>query len=235
MRCVPHSSSRPLLLMLACALLADHASAQGFSFLGGANYTWMRDPLGVDHGPKAGHSVSGAGYSLEVDHEPGHSGPFGLCYGLAFSQRSVGYQFDETRTGYPASALNDGSDRGTRSMQCRVIELPVMLAYRGRQGLRLEGGLYVSRLLSAVDLKKGTRLVDNMSEMDLHERIDRTASLAPWEVGGIVGVLIEGPRHFHMSIRYKKGFTNLDRAIGSSPSYTDQLQVCVVYAFHTAP
>ncbi len=198
--------------------------------MGGANFSSMHDPLGMDHGPHAGRAATGAGYVVGVGFEPEHARPFGICVEALFAQRPAGYAFDESGGGYPIRAFDDGSDRGRRSMRCRVVEVPVpvMLVYRRWHGLRLELGPYCSHLLKATDSKRGSRIIKGV-EVDLDERVDRTASLAPWEFGGLVGVQVEGSANLHMDVRYKLGFTDLDRAAGSSPSYTHQFQIALVY------
>ncbi len=103
----------------------------------------------------------------------------------------------------------------------------VALVLRGGwAGLRVEAGPYASRLLHAVDVWRGTRW-SNGNELDMHEQVDRTGDLAPWEFGGVLGVLVEGPNGVCMHLRYVAGFTNLDRAQGSSPSSTSQVQIAL--------
>lgn len=222
------SCGRQLALSFVLLLCISEAMPQGVSILGGANFTSMRDPLGIDHGPHAGHAATGAGYLLGIAFGPEHPHPWNICVEARFTQCSVGYNFDETSGGYLPVAFTDGVDRGRRSMRYRAVELPVLLVHRRWPGLRLGLGPYGSRLLNATDTKRGHRSRQGV-EVDLDERVDRTSLMAPWEFGAVASALIESNTHLHMDLRYKIGLTNLDRAVGSSPSYTDQFQIALVY------
>lgn len=218
-----------LSLLTALAVLPLAAQTPGpWSLKAGANYAWYGDPLGVGHGPRTGHAVHGAGYQLGVGYELSLERVLGLYVEAQLSELSAGYQFDETENGYPPSSFADGRDRGRRTMRCTRVDVPVSLAYRGWPGLRVEAGPYISRLLRATEIWRGTRW-DNGEERKLDEQEDRTAMLASWEFGAALGVLVEGPRGVHVHLRYMGGFTNVDLAEGSSPSYTRQVQVALAY------
>lgn len=219
--------SAVVLILLAQTAAAEAQATGPWSVRGGANYTWYSDPLGPGHGPHTGHSASGVGGFAGLGYEYPREGDWGVALEMDVALRNAGYEFDETS--YPASFLADGSDRGRRTMRSALVEFPALLVYRGWAGLRVEAGPYVSRLLHAVDVRSGTRW-SNGNEMDLHEQVDRTGDLAPWEFGGVLGVLVEGPNGVCMHLRYVAGFTDLDRAIGSSPSSTSQVQIALAVA-----
>lgn len=224
------TSYRTLLLSwMMTAAFPILAQTQGPWLLqAGANYAWYGDPLGVGHGPRTGHAVHGAGYQVGVGYELTLERVLGLYVEAQLTELSAGYQFDETENGYPPSSFADGRDRGRRTMRCARVDVPVSMVYRGWPGLRVEAGPYVSRLLRATEIWRGTRW-DNGEERKLDEQQDRTEMLAPWEFGAMLGVLVEGPRGVHVHLRYMGGFTNADLAEGSSPSYTRQVQVALAY------
>ena len=86
----------------------------------------------------------------------------------------------------------------------------------------------VGRLVHAADITKGWRWEKGV-ESTLHETRNTTDQIALWEFAGVLGALVEGPGKVHVHLRYITGFTNLDLATGSSPSYTNGVQVGVVY------
>lgn len=97
---------------------------------GGANYTWYADPLGVGHGPYAGHGVGGPGYSVGLTHERTRD-RFGILTGVQLEQRSAGYDFNEGQAYVPQGFLADGLDRGHRSMRTVQLQVPVLVVFRG--------------------------------------------------------------------------------------------------------
>ncbi len=221
---------RPFLLLLMTAAGSTMLAQAPWLLKAGANYTWYSDPLGLGHGPRTGRAASGAGYQVGASYELPFRSELGLSTEVQLTEFSAGYQFDETQIGYPPSSAVDGHDRGKRTMRCHRVDLPVSMVYRGWPGLRVEAGPYVSRLLRATEVWRGTRW-NNGEEYDLDEQVDMTAMLAPWEFGAVLGVLVEGPRGVHVHLRYMGGFSNLDVAEGSSPSYTRQAQVALAYNF----
>lgn len=225
-------SSRYLLLFAAAAMVLPLlAQNQGPWLLkAGANYAWYGDPLGTGHGPRTGHSVHGVGYQVGIGYELQLHNSVGLYAEVQLGELSAGYQFDELEAGYPASSFADGRDRGRRTMRCTRVDVPVSLVYRRWPGLRLEAGPYVSHVLRATEIWRGTRW-NNGEERDLEEQMERTEMLAPWEFGAVLGVLVEGPHGVDVHLRYLGGFTNVDLAVGSSPSYTRQAQVALAYNF----
>lgn len=220
-------------LLLTFALSRSFAWTQsGVSFMvhAGGNITVHTDPLGRAKGLPPRRAVYGPGYGFGTMAELRGSAATCFVLGLSFDSRSTGYAFDEGQSGYPPDELVDGLDRGERTVRCQMVELPVMIGYRGWSGLRLEAGFQLGRLFFAQRIERGDRLLGG-TRLILDERETITRELAAWESALVAGALIEGPHRFHALIRYVHGLTNIDEGSGSPASYARQIQVGLVYAF----
>lgn len=216
---------------LLFVLLQAAACAQDIAFTvhAGGNITVHNDPLGAPHGPPPRRAAYGPGYCFGTVAEFRASTAVRVLLGLTLDSRSTSYAFDEGQNGYPVEELADGMDRGERTVRSHMAELPVMIAYRGLSGLRLEAGLQVGRLIDAQRIERGDRLLDGVRHT-LHERESITHELSQWEGALVLGAMIEGPHRIHAMLRYVHGLTNLDEGSGSPASYTRQIQMGLVYA-----
>lgn len=218
----------------SCLFLA-HALSSGvqgqslaqWSFKAAGCFTVVRDPLGPHHGPRTGQSVGGAGWLAGAGWE-WRTAHFGFHTGLSIAVGTTGYDFDEGSQGYPEWMLQDGYDRGRRSMRTMELQLPIGLTCRRWEALRLDGGVCVGKLLRATDMRKGMRTVGG-EEMELDERTDATANLTAWSFSADLGFVVEGPHGLHFEARYLHGLTDLDAPTGGGPSYARQVQVGMVY------
>lgn len=218
-----------ILLMAQATPFVAHAQSNGqWCVKAGGIYTVMRDPLGLEHGPQTGRSVGGPGWMIGGGWELRTPSQVGIHLELLFAAGSTGYRFDEGNKGYPERVLLDGYDHGRRTMRTVELQLPVLLTSRRWQGLRLNGGVLLGRLLQATDIRRGTR---NMAgeETELDERTDASRSLASWSLSAALGFLVEGPHGLHFETRYLHGLTDLDAPSGMGPSYARQVQVGLVY------
>ncbi|HRH36868.1 MAG TPA: hypothetical protein PK760_00900, partial [Flavobacteriales bacterium] len=139
----------PSLISYAFAMCSVTSEAQDtarveWSAMMAANYTWMRDPLSMDNGRYTGRGADGMGGTMALQVEAPLRKSFSIVAEPGFVLRTSGYAFIEGQRGSTTDPLADGVDQGRKSTHTYSAQLPMVLAYRGVSGLRLEAGAYTA-------------------------------------------------------------------------------------------
>jgi len=220
-------------LILLCALVLGLVSPvlclaqQGpwlFQLKAGPQFVKLSDPLGTSNGPFTGRGVGGVGYLLGGAVEHMTDGVFGWRAELLCSVRNTGYDFDEQWSMYEGYDTGDALERGRRNSRTVGVELPLLITFRKWTGLRIDAGPAVSYVAHARQHTTGDRVVGGVPE-PYEETTDITQQVKRWEAAVVAGAEVESGDHLSMGVRYWGGLTSLDKAPGTSPSYTRMWQI----------
>ncbi len=197
-----------------------------FQLKAGPQFVRLSDPLGPNNGPFTGRPVEGVGYLFGGGLERQRGRVFGWRAELLCSVRNTGYDFDEGSAKYKGYDTGDALERGRRTTRTTSVEVPLLLTVRKWSGLRLDIGPALSYLVQARHRTTGDRTA-NGEELAFDEAHICTGQLKRLEGAVVIGAEVENGSGLSMGIRYWGGLTNLDKAMGTAPSYTAMWQLTV--------
>ncbi len=225
-----------VLLSLLFADLSVWAQVHGrLSLLGGAQALWMPDPLGVGNGAMTGRTVRGSGYLLGAALDLEGRSPWILRVELHGSERRMVMQVNESSIIHAGTDIGPTIDDGLRTHRLRTLVLPVLLSTEPWPGFRLLVGPSVGYTLRATELFSGMQADVSGEVVEGTFTRDITSAIAPWEWSLVAGMEVAGHGRMAAAVRYVKGLTDLDRAMGASPSFPEQLQVILRFRLTGGP
>lgn len=220
-------ASRLLLLFsLVFADLPAPAQVHGrLSLLGGVQALWMPDPLGVGNGAMTGRTVRGSGYLIGAAVDIEGRSPWSLRVELHGSERRTVMQVNESSIIHVGTDIGPTVDDGLRIHRLHSVVLPVLLTTEPWPGFRVLAGPSVGYTLRATELFSGMQAKGSGEVVEGTFTREVTDAIAPWEWSLVAGLEVNGHGRMAAAVRYVKGLTDLDRAMGASPSLPEHLQV----------
>lgn len=216
-----------------CSAVANAQAPVLWQVRGGPTYTQVSDPLGTGNGAHTGRAAEGMGCHLGVAVEPLGGRALRLRLEALADLRVSGYRFDQQMGVTPLPGESPPNAYGVRRVRTGWLDLPVLLSIHHWKGLRLEAGGACSVLLQAEERSFGKQA--GPGEEDFDGRRAMTDEIAPVEWAGVLGVEVESGGGLSAGLRLHNGFTDLDRAPGTSPSFARTWQFSLSYTLRKAP